>query len=220
MEPAADSPPADSDTIGNVSSLGAPQDSSVSDADNQWNRNEVNLTRLERDFFLPRNVLPDRPKSVYFRTNERLEFKDVLESIRGAGINDRDIECIQFKRLSDDARDVHITFSSAALCALFSRPESLRVKEKSYYIQSSFRRITYVAVFDAPHELPDEPVVQRLQDRFQCTVVNTRRNKHQGTDIPNGIRTYSVIMRKDLPATMRFGRFVIRFHYSGAGGKM
>ena len=111
MEPAADS-----DTIGNVSSLGAPQDSSVSDADNQWNRNEVNLTRLERDFFLPRNVLPDRPKSVYFRTNERLEFKDVLESIRGAGINDRDIECIQFKRLSDDARDVHITFSSAAVC--------------------------------------------------------------------------------------------------------
>ena len=47
MEPAADSPPADSDTIGNVSSLGAPQDSSVSDADNQWNRNEVNQTRLE-----------------------------------------------------------------------------------------------------------------------------------------------------------------------------
>ena len=153
---------------------------------------EVNLTRLERDFFLPRNVLPDRPKSVSFRTNERLEFKDVLESIRGACVNDRDIECIQFKRLSDDARDLHITFSSTAVCALFSRPESLCVKEKSYYIQSWFRRITYVAVSDAPHELPDEPIVQRLQDR---TVVNTRRNKHQGTDIPNGMRTYSVIMR-------------------------
>ena len=69
MEPAADSPPADSDTIGNVSSLGAPQDSSVSDADNQWNRNEVNLTRLERDFFLPRNVLPDRPKSCLLYTS-------------------------------------------------------------------------------------------------------------------------------------------------------
>ena len=107
----------------------------------------------------------------------------VLMSVRGAGINDRDIECIQFKRLSDDARDVHITFSSAAVCALFSRPESLRVNEKSYYIQSSFRRITYVAVFDAPHELPDEPIVQRLQDRFQYSVVNTRRNKHQGTDL-------------------------------------
>ena len=141
----------------------------------------------------------------------------MLESIRGAGINDRDIKCIQFKRLSDDARDVHITFSSAAVCALFSRPESLRVKEKSYYIESSFRRITYVAVFDAPHELPDERIAQHLQDRFQCTVVNTRRNKHQGTDIPNGMRTYSVVMRKDLPATTRSGRSVIRFHYSGGG---
>ena len=56
MEPASDSPPADSDTIGNVSSLGASQDSSVSDADNQWNRNEVNLTRLERVFFFFREM--------------------------------------------------------------------------------------------------------------------------------------------------------------------
>ena len=99
----------------------------------------------------------------------------------------------------------------------FADPRVCVLRRNRIYIQSSFRRITHVAVFDAPHELPDEPIVQRLQDRFQCTVVNTRRNKHQGTDIPNGIRTYSVIMRKDLPATMRFGRFVIRFHYSGAG---
>ena len=147
MKPAADSPPTDSGTIGNVSSLRAPQDSTVSDADNEFNRNEVNLTRLERVFFLPRNVLPDRPKSVHFRTNERLEFKDVVESISGAAINDRDIEFIQFKRLSDDARDVHITFSAAVVCALFSRSKSLRVKEKSYYIHSSFRRITYVSFF-------------------------------------------------------------------------
>ena len=56
MEPAADSPLADSDTIGNVSSFGATQDSSVSDV-NQWNRNEVNLTRLERGPFLLREML-------------------------------------------------------------------------------------------------------------------------------------------------------------------
>ena len=51
MKPADDSPPTDSGTIGNVSSLRAPQDSTVSDADNDFNRNEVNLTRLERVFF-------------------------------------------------------------------------------------------------------------------------------------------------------------------------
>ena len=138
MEPAAYSPPTDSYTMGNVSSFGAPQDSTVSDADSQWNRNEVNLTRLERDFFLPRNVLPNRPKSVYFRTNERLKFKDVLESIRGAGKNDRDIECIQFKRLSDDARDVHITFPSAAVSALFSRPEVCALRKNRIIFSRRF----------------------------------------------------------------------------------
>lgn len=54
-----------------------------------------------------------------------LEFKDILESIRGACINDQGIDCIQFKHLSDDARDVHITFSPAAVCALFSQYQSL-----------------------------------------------------------------------------------------------
>lgn len=48
-----------------------------------------------------------------------------LESIRGACINDQGIDCIQFKHLSDDARDVHITFSPAAVCALFSQYQSL-----------------------------------------------------------------------------------------------
>ena len=47
------------------------------------------------------------------------------------------------------------------LFVLCSPIPCLCVKEQSYYIQSSFRRITYVAVFDAPHELPDEPIVQR-----------------------------------------------------------
>ena len=45
MGPAADSPPTDCDMIGNVLSVGAPQDSTVSDADNQRNRNELSLTR-------------------------------------------------------------------------------------------------------------------------------------------------------------------------------
>ena len=45
MQPATDSFPTDSDTIANACSVGAPQKSTVSDADNQWDRNEVDLTR-------------------------------------------------------------------------------------------------------------------------------------------------------------------------------
>ena len=44
-------------------------------------------------------------------------------------------------------------------------------------------------------------------------VVNTYRNCHQGTKIPNGVRTFSVIVNGHLPATLRFGRFQFRlFH--------
>ena len=53
-----------------------------------------------------------------------------------------------------------LRITSAAVFALFSHP-CLCVNEQSYYTQSLFRRITYVAMFDVPHELPDEPIVQR-----------------------------------------------------------
>ena len=44
-------------------------------------------------------------------------------------------------------------------------------------------------------------------------VVNTYRNCHQGTKIPNGVRTFSVIVNGHIPATLRFGRFQVRlFH--------
>ena len=43
--------------------------------------------------------------------------------------------------------------------------------------------------------------------------MNTYRNCHQGTKIPNGVRTFSVIVNGHLPATLRFGRFQVRlFH--------
>ena len=43
--------------------------------------------------------------------------------------------------------------------------------------------------------------------------MNIYRNRHQGTNIPNGVRTFSVILNRHLPATLRFGRFQVRlFH--------
>ena len=43
--------------------------------------------------------------------------------------------------------------------------------------------------------------------------MNTYCNCHQLTNIPNGVRTFSVILDRYLPATLRFGRFQVRlFH--------
>ena len=38
----------------------------------------------------------------------------------------------------------------------------------------------------------------------------TYRNCFQGTKIPNGVHTFSVILNRHLPATFRYGRFQIR----------
>ena len=81
----------------------------------------------------------------------------MLESTRGAGINDRDIECIQLNTSVMMPEMFTLRFHLPLYVPCFPDP---RVKEKSYYIQSSFRRITYVAVSDA--QLPDELIVQRL----------------------------------------------------------
>ena len=43
--------------------------------------------------------------------------------------------------------------------------------------------------------------------------MNAYRNCHQGTKIPNGVRTFSTILNGHLPATLRFGRFQVRLFY-------
>ena len=75
------------------------------------------------------------------------------------------------------------------------------------------RPVIFVGVFDAPFELADEAIVKRLEDFCECQVLNTYCNCHQGTNIPNGFRTFSVILNRHLPASLRFGRFqVCLFH--------
>ena len=50
-------------------------------------------------------------------------------------------------------------------------------------------------------------IIKRPEDFYGCQVVNTYRNCHQATNIPNGVRTFSVILYSHLHATLPFGRF-------------
>ena len=55
-----------------------------------------------------------------------------------------------------------------------------------------FSVVIFVSVYDAPFELADEAIVKGLE----CQVLNTYRNIHQCSNIPNGrgFRTFSVIL--------------------------
>ena len=106
-----------------------------------------------------------------------------------------------------------MTFSTPTFCTRFVNSTSLAINAKSYFTLSIHRPVAFVCVFDAPFEVADEAIVKRLKDFFECQVLNTYHNCHQGTNISNGIRTCSVVLDRHLPTTLRFGRFQVRLFY-------
>ena len=200
--------------VDDVSNAGAPvSEASVSTPEDVWNRIKKNLTGFEKECFSSKNVMPERLCSAYFRAIEDLKFEEVLSAITNSGVPAEEVRCIQYKKVSQFAKEVHVTFSTPAFCTSFVNSKSLAINEKSYSILSAHRPVTFVGVFDAPFELADEAIVKRLEDFYECKVVNMYHNCHQGTNIPNGICTFSVILNRHLPATLRIGRFQVRlFH--------
>ena len=96
-------------------------------------------------------------------TDSLLKFQDVLSAITNSGVPAEEVRCIQYKKVSQFAREVHVTFSTP-FCTRFVNSTSLAVNEKSYFILSAHRPVTFAGVFDAPFELADEAIIKRLED--------------------------------------------------------
>ena len=108
--------------IGDVSSAGASAPvASVSTADDVYNRvKEKNLTAFKKKHFSPKNVMPERLCSAYFSAVEDLRFQDVLGAITNSGVLTEEGRCIQCKKVSQFAKEVHVTFSTSILSGLVS----------------------------------------------------------------------------------------------------
>ena len=130
-----------------------------------------------------------------------------MSAITNSGVPAEEVRCIQLKKVCQFAKEVHVTFSTPAFCTSFVNSKSLAINEKSYFILSAHRPVTFVGVFDAPFELADEAIVKRLENFYECKVVNTYHNCHQGTNIPNGIRTFSVTLIVTFLPPYDFGVF-------------
>ena len=133
---------------------------SVSAPEDVCNRIKKNLTDFEKEHFSPKNVMPERLCSAYFRAIEDLKFQDVLTAITNSGVSAEEVRCIQYKKVSQFAKEVHVTFSTPAFCTRFVNSKSLAINEKSCFILSAHRPATFVGVFDAPFELADEAIVK------------------------------------------------------------
>ena len=86
------------------------------------------------------------------------------------------------------------------------------VRRKPLMVRHPSRRVTFVNVYDAPHELPDSAIEVRLA-KFG-TILSVRRGKCQEfPDVFNGVRHVRMLLDHAIPCYLRFGRFQVRVKY-------
>ena len=158
------------------------------------------------------NRLPGRPLTAFFSPQVRLPSCDVLSALQEAGLNGSSVACIQRKA----SGEILLTFRKADLKERFVHSSVLKVNGAPYAIQDVDRPLTFVQIFDAPHERPDSAIIQRLAG--YCEVVTYRRGFFRDPgweNVQDGSRHYRVRMEKPIPSYMRFGKQFIQFRYVG-----
>ena len=176
--------------------------------------NQIVAGEVGRDVARPEdaNRLPGRPLTAFFSPQVRLPSCDVLSALQEAGLDGSSVACIQRKA----SGEILLTFRKADLKERFVRSSVLKVNGAPYAIQDVDRPLTFVQIFDAPHELPDSAIIQRLAD--YCEVVTYRRGFFRDPgweNVQDGSRHYRVRMKKPIPSYMRFGKQFTQFRYVG-----
>ena len=103
--------------------------------------------------------MPERLCSAYFRTTEDLKFQDVLSAVTNSGVPAEEVRCIQYKKVSQFAKEVHVTFSSSTFCSCFVNSTSLAVNEKSYFILSATAQLLLLVFLMRPLNFPMRPLL-------------------------------------------------------------
>ena len=109
-----------------------------------------------------------------------------------------------------------MTFRRPEQKDLFSRRNFISIHDQHLALQDVDRPLTFVQVFDAPHELPDTALISRLS-KF-CEVVSNRRGyfREPGWEnVQDGVRHFRVCLQTPIPSFLRFGKFLVHVRYNG-----
>ncbi|KAK2546823.1 Zinc finger CCHC domain-containing protein 3 [Acropora cervicornis] len=158
------------------------------------------------------NSLPTRPLTVSFQPRYFLPACDVFDALSSADLQSTDVSCVQ--RLSSGA--IVLTFRRPDHKEAFLRRNFITVHEQPLALQDVDRPLTFLQVFDAPHELPDTALISRLS-RF-CDVISNRRGyfREPGWEnVQDGVRHFRVRLRSPVPSFLRFGKFLVHVRYNG-----
>ena len=175
-----------------------------------YNRS-MNMSTFERENFHPYNTTPDRPCTAFFHVPESTTTsKEIFDGFIRDGIPANAVRCLQ--RVPNNG--IVVTFSSEEYRNKFLSRSVFIVRRKPLMVRHPSRRVTFVNVYDAPHELPDSAIEVRLA-KFG-TILSVRRGKCQEfPDVFNGVRHVRMLLDHAIPCYLRFGRFQVRVKYEG-----
>ena len=136
--------------------------------------------------FIPdeRNELPNRPLTVFFNPRTRVPAHEVFTALQDANVDNASVSCIQ----RQSSGEIVLTFRNARAKDQFLSHNVLKIRDQPFALQDIDHPLTYMQVFDAPHEMPDATIIQRLA-KF-CDVVHHRQFSHR--------RTVRLIVEEDM----------------------
>ena len=196
---------------GNISYAAAAADNTPRVSENpRGYRGEQYLTRFEKENFHPDNVTPERPCTAYFQASIFADSAAVFDALKTQGFVASSIRCLQRRPTGE----MLITFSSVHMKNAFMEKNSIQIHHRRFAINDSDRFLTYLNVYDAPHEMSDAAIIRRLEP--YCEVVNYRRGRYlSNRSIFNGNRHYRVRVHSAIPSYLRFGKFLVRLSHDG-----
>ena len=90
---------------------------------------------------------------------------------------------------------------------------ALHFNDSSGVINDEDSPLTFLNIYDAPHELCDEALEVCLQK--YCTVVATGRGKVSKSSCYNGIRHYRLCIKEPVPSYLRFVKLLVHLSHDG-----
>ena len=129
---------------------------------------------------------------------------EVFDALKNAGVKSSDISCIQ----RQSSGEIALTFRSAQFKKNFLQRKVIKLRDQPFAVQDVDRLLTYLQVFDAPHEMPDPTIINCLSK--YCDVLNAYCGyfREPGWEnVQDAVCHYRVRIKSPIPNFMRFGKF-------------
>ena len=156
------------------------------------------------------NELPTRPLTLFFNPRSHISANEVFEALQASGVDSTSVSCIQ----RQSSGEIVLTFRTAAAKEQFLASNVVTIRNQPFALQDIDRPLTYLQIFDAPHEMPDAMIIQHLAKH--CNVVHCRRGhfREPGWEhVQDGVRHYRVRVKRSIPNYVRVGKILIHFRY-------